>query len=209
MRRWLQFGGFAAGIVLIVFGVVAIAMGANGRSTVRDNLRQEQIVGSPDMTPAAIKAEAAKAGLKGVSFPTCSVAGTTVTTGAEARCFASYMRIHALEASGGQTYSQMARYATKDGKGTNDAAAALQSSSGQPLDNPGRNVWISETALSTALNVSYMADQLALFGVVVGIALLLSGIGFIVLAAYGMVRVAATAVKPVTAQAGTSTAATV
>jgi len=64
-------------------------------------------------------------------------------------------------------------------------------------------------SLSTALNVSYMADQLALFGVVVGIALLLSGIGFIVLAAYGMVRVAATAVKPVTAQAGTSTAATV
>ena len=36
-----------------------------------------------------------------------------------------------------------------------------------------------------------MADQLALFGVVVGIALLLSGIGFIVLAAYGMVRIAA------------------
>ena len=134
-----------------------------------------------------------------MSLPTCSVAGVTVTNGAQARCFASYMRIHALEASGGQTYSQMARYATKDGKGTNDAAAALQSSSGQPLDNPGRNVWISETALSTALNVSYMADQLALFGVVVGIALLLSGIGFIVLAAYGMVRIAATAVKPVTA----------
>ena len=39
MRRWLQYGGFAAGVVLIVFGVVAIAMGANGRSTVRDNLR--------------------------------------------------------------------------------------------------------------------------------------------------------------------------
>ena len=58
MRRWLQYGGFAAGVVLIVFGVVAIAMGANGRSTVRDNLRQEQIVGSPDMTPAAIAAEA-------------------------------------------------------------------------------------------------------------------------------------------------------
>ena len=126
------------------------------------------------------------------------MAGVTVATGAEARCFASYMRIHALEASGGQTYSQMARYATKDGKGTNDAAAAIKSSGGQPLDNPGRNVWISETALSTALNVSYMADQLALFGVVVGIALLLSGIGFIVLAAYGMVRIAATAVKPVT-----------
>jgi hypothetical protein len=204
MRRWLQYGGFAAGVVLIVFGVVAIAMGANGRSTVRDNLRQEQIVGSPDMTPAAIKAEAAKAGLTGVSFPSCSVAGVTVTTGAEARCFASYMRIHALESSGGQTYSQMARYASADGKGTSDPAKALKSSTGQPLDNPGRNVWISETALSTALNVSYMADQLALFGVVVGIALLLSGIGFIVLAAYGMLRIAAVVVKPVTPTATSS-----
>jgi hypothetical protein len=194
MRRWLQYGGFAAGIVLIIFGAVAIAMGANGRSTVRDNLRQEQIVGSSDMTPAGIKAEAGKAGLTGVSFPSCSVAGVTVTTGAEARCFASYMRIHALEASGGQTYSQMARYASADGKGTNDAAAATKGSNGQPLDNPARTVWISETAFSTALNVSYMADQLALFGVVVGIALLLSGIGFIVLAAFGMVRLASAVV---------------
>ena len=208
MRRWLQYGGFAAGVVLIVFGVVAIAMGANGRSTVRDNLRQEQIVGSPDMTPAAIKAEAAKAGLSGVSLPSCNVAGVTVRTGAEARCFAGYMRIHALEASGGQPYSQMARYASADGKGTNDVAKATKSSTGQPLGNPGRDVWISETALSTALNVSYMADQLALFGVVVGIALLLSGIGFIVLAAYGMVRIAAAVVKPVTPAAASATPVT-
>ena len=62
MRRWLQYGGFAAGIVLIIFGVVAIAMGASGRSTVSDSLRKEQIVGTPDMTPAAIKAEAKAAG---------------------------------------------------------------------------------------------------------------------------------------------------
>ena len=197
MRRWLQYGGFAAGIVLIVFGVVAIAMGMNGRSTVRDNLAQEKIVGSPDMTPALIAVAAKDAGLKNVSLPTCNVAGVTVKTGAQARCFASYMRIHGLEASGGQTYSQMARYATADGKGTNDTTAALKSDSGQPLDNPVRAVWISETAFSTALNVSYMAEQLALFGIVVGIALLLSGIGFIILAAFGTIRLAATATKPV------------
>jgi hypothetical protein len=195
MRRWLQYGGFAAGIVLIVFGVVAIAMGANGRSTVRDNLAQEKIVGSPDMTPALIAVAAKDAGLTNVSLPTCNVAGVTVKTGAQARCFASYMRIHGLEASGGKTYSEMARYATADGKGTNDKTAALKSDSGQPLDNPVRAVWISETAFSTALNVSYMAEQLALFGIVVGIALLLSGVGFIVLAAYGMLRLAATGVK--------------
>lgn len=158
MRRWLQYGGFAAGIVLIAFGVVAIAMGTNGRSTVRDNLRQEHIVGSADMTPALIAVAAREAGLTNVSLPTCSVAGVTVTTGTQARCFASYMRIHALEASGGQAYSQMARYASADGKGTNDKTAAVKSDTGQPLDNPVRAVWISETAFSTALNVSYMAE---------------------------------------------------
>jgi hypothetical protein len=188
MKKWLQYGGFAAGAVLIVFGVVAIAMGASGRSTVRDSLRDEQIVGTPDMTPAGIKAEAKAAGLKNVSLPTCSVAGKTVNDGDRARCFASYMRIHALEATGGLTYSQMPRYATADGKGTNDAAKATKGSNGQPLDNPARTVWINETALSTALNVSYMAAQLALFGVVVGIALLLSGVGFIVLAAFTLAR---------------------
>ena len=94
------------------------------------------------------------------------------------------MRIHGLEATGGLTYSQMPRYASADGKGTNVAAKATKSSGGQPLDNPARTVWINETALSTALNVSYMASQLALFGVVVGVALLLTGIGFIVLAAF-------------------------
>jgi hypothetical protein len=45
------------------------------------------------------------------------------------------------------------------------------------------NLWVTETtALATALNMSYMAEQISLFGIVVGIALLLSGIGFIVLA---------------------------
>jgi hypothetical protein len=192
MRRWLQYGGFAAGIVLIAFGAVAIAMGVNGRSTVNDSLRLEKIVGSADMTPAAIKAEAKAAGLTNVSLPTCNVAGKTVNSGSTARCFASYMRVHALEASGGLTYSELPRYATADGKGTSDVAKATKSPTGQPLDNPVRAVWINETALSTALNVSYMASQLALFGVVVGIALLLRGIGFIVLAAFGMLRLAVT-----------------
>ena len=200
MKRWLQYGGFAAGIVLVVFGVVAIAMGADGRSTVRDSLRQEQIVGSPDMNPAAIKAEAKAAGLTNVSLPTCNVADKRIESGEDARCFASYIRVHALEASGGLTYSQLPRYATADGKGTSDEALAAKSDNGRPLDNPTRALWINATSLSTALNVSYMAGQLAIFGIVVGVALLLSGIGFIVLAAFGLLRVAAvqraTAEKP-------------
>ena len=182
MRKVLEIGGLLAGALLIAFGVAAIVMGVDGRSTVRDSLRQEQIVGSPDMTPAAIRAEAKQAGLPAtISIPSTSVAGQPIDTGARARVFAGYMRIHALEAAGGQVYSQMGRYATADGKGTSDAAKALKDSKGNPVANPARETWIQETALTTALNMSYMAEQLALFGVVVGVALLLSGIGFVIL----------------------------
>ena len=97
------------------------------------------------------------------------------------------MRIHTLEASRGLTYSQMPRYATADGKGTNDATKALQSE-GQPVSNAARDLWVTETALTTALNTSYMAEQLSLFGVVVGVALLLAGIGFGVLSLGGVLR---------------------
>ena len=81
----------------------------------------------------------------------------------------------------------MPHYATADGKGTNNAAQAL-TVKGKPVDNPARNVWINETALTTALNTSYMADQISLFGVVVGVALLLSGFGFAILAIGGALR---------------------
>jgi hypothetical protein len=43
-------------------------------------------------------------------------------------------------------------------------------------------VCTAETGLSTALNVSYVAEQLAIFGIVVGVALLLTGIGLMILA---------------------------
>ncbi len=57
--------------------------------------------------------------------------------------------------------------------------------SGQPESNGARNIWVTETALTTALNASYMADQMGLFGIVVGVALLLSGFGFMILALGG------------------------
>jgi hypothetical protein len=192
MRKLLEWGGFAAGAVLIAFGVVAIVMGFSGRSTVADSLKQEKIVGSADMTPALIAKEAKEAGLTGVDLPTVAVAGKAIDSGPRARAFASYMRIHALEATGGYTYAQMGRFQAKPdtpkaelavGGGTDNAQWALvDSATKQPVANGARNIWVTETALTTALNTSYMADRLGLFGIVVGIALLLSGVGFIVLA---------------------------
>ena len=188
MKKFLEFGGVAAGIVLIAFGVAAIILGVNGKNTVGSSLKEQAIVGTPDMTPAGIKAEAQAAHVPStIRLPTCSVAGKAVNNGTRARCFADYMRIHTYEATGGVPYSLMPRYATADGKGTNDASKALKSN-GQPVDNAARNIWVTETALTTALNMSYMASQLGNFGIVVGIALLLSGFGFLILALSGALR---------------------
>jgi uncharacterized membrane protein len=178
----LKYGGVAASIILIVFGIASIVVGANGRSTVQDNLKAEQIVGTPDMTPKAIRAEGAAAGLKNVDYPTCSVAGKAVDNGTNARCFAQYMRVHALEATGGQVYAQMGRYLDANGKATDDAKlAAIDPKTKQPVENGKRNLWVNETALATALNTSYFAENVALFSIIMGIALLLVGIGLAVL----------------------------
>jgi hypothetical protein len=182
--RALRLGGFAAGLVMIIFGIVAIMMGTNGQSTVSDNLKQQQITGTPDMTPAAITTAAKQAGLNiaATPIPSCSIANKLVTSGSDARCFAQYMVVHTLEATHGRLYSQLPRFASADGKGTDDPTKALTGSGGQPLGFPARDTWIQETALAGALNTAYMADQLSLFGIVVGVALLLSGIGFGILA---------------------------
>jgi uncharacterized iron-regulated membrane protein len=199
MRRGLELGGIVAGIVLIAFGIVSIVMGANGSDTVSTELNRQNIVGTPDMTPKAIAAEASEAGLPAsVGLPTCDVAEQAIDNGEKARCFASYMRIHALEATGGYTYSEMGQFEAKPntpkselspGGGTsNEQFAVIDPETGSPAPNSARETWITETALTTALNASYMADQLSLFGIVIGIALLLTGIGFLVLVAGGAVR---------------------
>lgn len=192
VRTILRIAGFAAGVLLVAVGIGSIVMGANGRDTVNDSLAQERIVGSPDMTPSAITKEASQAGLKNVDIPDSSVANQPIDNGGEARTFAQYMRIHALEATGGYTYAQMGQFEAKPGApksalspggGTSDEKyAVIDKSTGQPASNTARNVWVTETALTTALNSSYMADRISLFGIIVGIVLVIAGLGFVVLA---------------------------
>jgi hypothetical protein len=185
-RRVLEIGGVIAGALMIAIGIGALVLSINARSTVSDELTRENIVGSADMNPTEIEKAMQEAGLKNVAAPSCDVAEQPIETGDDARCFAQYMRIHALESSGGLTYAQMGRFlAASDPTnpaGTSDETAALKDDSDKPVANAARNTWVTETALATALNVSYMAQQIALFGLVVGIALLLSGIGFVILA---------------------------
>jgi len=173
MRRLFEIGGIAAGVVLVAFGVVAIFMGVTGRSEVRDAIAEQRITATPDAGKIT----------NGDLEP-----GQAIKTGADAKAFADVMEHHALEASGGQRYSEMGRFLTASGEPTDDEAQAAKGENGQPVENGARNLWVTETALSTALNMSYMAEQLSLFGIVVGVALLLSGIGFLILALGGALR---------------------
>jgi hypothetical protein len=182
-RRIFEIAGIAAGVVLIAFGITAIVMGVNGRNTVQSNLAQERIVFGDAKTDEAVPAK---------------YSGQLVNNGDKARAFAGVMREHTLASSGDLTYAQMGRFVAKEGTpkqftdgqgGTSDEKyAALNPDTEQPVSNPARNLWVTETALTTALNLAYTAEQVSLFGIVVGIALLLSGIGFAVLAIGGALR---------------------
>jgi hypothetical protein len=168
-----EVGGFIAGGVLIVFGVVAIFLGVSGFTTTRDAIKNEGITfGSAD-DPAVAKHAS-------------QWAGEQVTTGDQARAFANVMREHTLESTGGLTYAEMGRFQSAakpdDPAGTSDEEAAAKDESGQLVSNGARNIWVTETALTTALNVSYMAERLSVFGLVVGVALLLTGVGLVILA---------------------------
>jgi hypothetical protein len=161
MRKLLRYGGIAASVVLIAIGVGAIVTGFNGRDQVRSDLAREQIVGTPDST----------------------IPGQLVDTGGEAQAFAKVMRHHTMEATGGKTYAQMGQYLDANGKPTDEkAAAATDPKTGQPVANQARQIWVTETALTTALNTAYFAEQVATFAIVMGFALLLAGLGFGVLA---------------------------
>jgi hypothetical protein len=174
--KFWEIGGFIAGGVLIVFGVVAIFLGATGFTTTRDAIKDEGITfGTTDDPAVAQYAE--------------QWAGQQVKTGDQARAFAQVMRYHTINAEWNPehlTYAQMGRFIAADDPGnpagTSDEEAALKDEAGNTVSNSYRNQWVTETALTTALNVSYMAERLSVFGLVVGAALLLTGIGLVILA---------------------------
>ena len=160
MSKLFRWGGIAASIALIAFGIGSVVIGYNGRDQVRSDLAREQIVGTPDS----------------------SIPGQKVDTGSEAHAFAKVMRKHTLEATGGQTYAQMGQFLDKAGKPTSDEKlAAVDPKTNKPVSNPARQIWVTETALTTALNTAYFAESTALFAIVMGFALLLTGVGFLVL----------------------------
>jgi len=166
MKKWFAYGGIAASVILVAFGIGAIVIGVNGYNTVRDEITAQNITATDD----------AYALSGGKLQP-----GQAITTGAEARAFADVMEHHTLKATQGKRYAEMGRFLTPSGKDTSNEALAAKGPNGQPVENGLRNMWVTETALTTALNTSYFAERVAYFSIVMGIALLLTGVGFLVL----------------------------
>ena len=191
MRKWFAYGGIAASVILIAFGIGAIVIGVNGYNTVRDEIAAQNIVAGDDAAELT----------NGALQP-----GEKITTGAEARSFADIMEHHTLEATKGQHYAEMDRFLTPSGQPTSDEAKAAKTAEGQPVENGLRNMWVTETALTTALNTSFFAERVAVFSIVMGVALLLTGIGFFVLTlggALGYVALPKLSKKVSTASAAT------
>jgi hypothetical protein len=166
MRKWFAYGGIAASVILIAFGIGAIGIGISGYNDVRDQIAEQQIVAGDDaaeLTGGALQP------------------GQAIKTGADARAFSDIMEHHTLDATGGKRYAEMGRFLTPSGEDTSDEALAAKTPEGRPVENGLRNMWVTETALSTALNTAFFAERVAIFSIVMGVALLLTGIGFFVL----------------------------
>ncbi len=166
MKKVFAYGGIAASVVLVAFGIGAIVIGATGLNEVRDELAAQKITATDDAAELT----------NGALQP-----GQTIDTGAEARSFADIMEHHTLATTEGKRYAEMGRFLTASGEDTNDEALAAKTDDGRPVENGLRNMWVTETALTTALNTAFFAERVALFSIVMGVALLLTGIGFLVL----------------------------
>ena len=171
--RSLRIGGYISGGVLMLFGIAVVVLGVWGFAFTRDHIEREQITFGPATDPA-------------VQEHAEQWAGEPVDTGRKALAMAEIMREHTLSSTGGLTYAEMGRYQSaenpSDPAGTNDEAAAAKDENGEPISNSARNIWVTETALATALDMGFMSEMLSIFSIIVGVALLLTGIGLVILA---------------------------
>ena len=111
MRKWFAYGGVAASVVLIAFGIGAIVIGVDGRSEVRDAIAEQNITATPDAGELS----------NGKLDP-----GQAIRTGAQAKAFADVMEHHALESTSGKRYAEMGRFLTPSGKETSDENLAAK-----------------------------------------------------------------------------------
>lgn len=151
MKNKLQFGGMLA----IIAGLVLVIGGAWGISFTYKNVAQENIVTGED-----------------ASIPNAKVIGPLTL-----KSQADIIREHTLKITDGKTYAQMPRQIPKlDATGKEvvgaDGKVVL-------VDNLARNIWITATSLTTALNLAIMSYAFASLIILFGLVSLFTGYIFL------------------------------
>ena len=167
MRKWFAYGGIAASVILIAFGIGAIVIGVNGYNDVRDEIAAQKITATPDAA---------------------EITGGKLTARRadhDGRRREGVRRRHGAPHARGDERAVLRRDGSlpdRERRGDERRGGwRPRRPQGQPVENGPRNLWVTETALSTALNTSFFAERVAVFSIVMGVALLLTGIGFFIL----------------------------
>ena len=178
-RKILELGGIVSSPSSDrVFGIGAIITGLDGRSTVQDDLKQEQIVGTPTCRRLpSRRAPRRRDSRRAIELPTVAVAGQAIDTGAA--------RAASPPTSGSIRSRRPAARPTRSCRASRrptgrDSTTSLRPSRTRRASRSrtrSATSLITATALETALNTSYMAEQLSLFGIVVGRRAAVAGIG--------------------------------
>ncbi len=151
MKNKLKLGGYLA----IVAGLLLVIGGVWGISFTYKNVAQENIVTGED-----------------ASIPNTKVLGPLTL-----KSQADIIREHTLKITEGKTYAQMPRFIEKkDDKGNvvldKEGKAVL-------IENTARNIWITATSLTTAINLAIMSYAFSALIILFGLVSLFTGYLFL------------------------------
>jgi hypothetical protein len=145
------------GLAFLVGGGYTVVRGFDAKDQVRAELARQDITTTPDAAIPNVK----------------------VTDAETAQAMADVIQKHVNEITGGQSYAELGRYLTADGKGaTSDENLAMKDKAGNPVPNPVRDVALTASTLRTGLYTSIMAFNVA--DLVIGLGLAIAVIGFAV-----------------------------
>lgn len=156
MKRAFPIVLMIMGFVFLIAGAYTINRGIDARHEVKAQLVAQNIVTTPDAEIPNVK----------------------VTSARTAQVMADVINKHQLEATKGQTYSEMGRFLDKNGNPTSDQTKAALNAAGRPVTNPLRDVAFQASALRTSLYASVMAFNIS--DLVVGLGVLMLALGLAV-----------------------------
>ncbi len=139
-------------VLAVLVGVVVVGVGICGVVFTYQNVAREKIVTTED-----------------ASIPNADVRDP-MTLNSQA----DIIRKHTLEATEGKTYAEMPQKVAK----VDATGSAVLDSDGKPVmvPNAARNIWVTATTLTTALNLGIMAYMVSGLAILFGLVLIWLGL---------------------------------